>query len=221
MHAHVHISNCASGIGRNTTSASCRWWPPWVQVRCTNSWQVKYHCTSCSASRPTWVLHGRSRMQQSIAACTRAQSLTRPHPCAWKEIMCPYASCTDCCIVHSNGTCADPELLDCGAGGWNCMLLLHFALTCADTGPDLSPLRPDLWKLILHLLMWWFHTLQLAVVVLFRLAIGTNTSLAHVAGITHCNMRWWYCSFQPLVQILHFALGQLALCGGGLACTYT
>ena len=57
---------------------------------------------------------------------------------AWKEIVCHYASCNDCCIVHSNGVCADPELVgdDCG---WSCRLLLHPALNCADVGPNFAP----------------------------------------------------------------------------------
>ena len=57
--------------------------------------------------------------------------------------MCPYASCNDCCIVHSTSAGADPELVG-GGGGWSCMLLLHPVPTCADAGPDLCTLHPDL-----------------------------------------------------------------------------
>ena len=62
--------------------------------------------------------------------------------------VCPYASCNDCCIVHSTSAGADPELVSGGGGGWNCMLLLHPVPTCADS--DLCTLHPDLCTLCLR-----------------------------------------------------------------------
>ena len=52
------------------------------------------------------------------------------------RIVCHYASCNSCCIMHSTSACAHPELIG-GGGGWSCMLLLHPILTGADAGPDL------------------------------------------------------------------------------------
>ena len=112
------------------------------------------------------------------------------------RIVCPYASCNDCCIVHSTSAGADPELVGGGGGGgWSCMLLLHPTPTCTAAGPDLCTLHPDhctLWlslAQILHLHTWWFQPLQLAPVVFFLSPTGSDTKLA---------------------------LGQPALCGGGI-----
>ena len=65
------------------------------------------------------------------------------------RIVCPYASCNDCCIMHSTSAGADPELVG-GGGGWSCMLLLHPVPTCADAGPDLCTLHPDLCTMCLR-----------------------------------------------------------------------
>ena len=71
---------------------------------------------------------------------------------AWMELelcatlgrkLCPYTSCNDCCIVHSNGVRGHPELVR-GGSGWSYMSLLHPVLTCADAGPDLCTLHPNL-----------------------------------------------------------------------------
>ena len=144
-------------------------------------------------------------MQQSLQ---RAQGhFTFPSKCY------PYASCNDCCNVHSYRGHADPELFS-GSCGWSCMLLLQLALTCIDTGPDLYTLHPDLCTLCSQLLppastygdsvspttvgmnTPFSHVLQLALVVLLHRATGINSPLAHVVVIIHCNLCWWYFSFQ-------------------------
>ena len=53
--------------------------------------------------------------------------------------MCPYTSCIDCCIGHSNGTCADPDLVSNGGGSCNCMLFLDPAPTCPDAVLTFAP----------------------------------------------------------------------------------
>ena len=63
----------------------------------------------------------------------------------WKEVLCPYTSCNDCCIVHPMvpvliQSCSMVVVV------CNCMLSLHPAPTCADAGPDLCMLHPDLWR---------------------------------------------------------------------------
>ena len=98
--------------------------------------------------------------------------------CSFLLKACSYASCNDCCIVHFNGIHANPELVG-GGCGWNYMLSLHPAPICADAGPDLCTLHPDLWHKH-YLCTWWFHPLQLVLVVLFHSATGTDTPLAHM-----------------------------------------
>ena len=90
--------------------------------------------------------------------------------------MCPYASCNDCCIVHSTSTGADPELVGGGGGGggWSCMLLLHPVPTCADAGPDLCTLHPDLCTLCL----WWLSPAATYGGGVSPLDVGTKTPLA-------------------------------------------
>ena len=92
--------------------------------------------------------------------------------------MCPYASCNDCCIVHSTSACADPELVG-GSGGWSCMLLMHPALTCScsNAGPDLCTLNPELCTLCLR----WLSLAATYGAGVFPSAGGTNAPLAHMA----------------------------------------
>ena len=76
-------------------------------------------------------------------------------------MVCPYASCLDCSISHSNGTHAD--LVGGGGGGGggggcSCMLLVQLTPTCTNAGTDLVLVVFSLHQLqlvqILHL-----HTL--------------------------------------------------------------
>ena len=80
------------------------------------------------------------------------------HGCCWSdqysnqcnlgkghEMVWPYASCIDCCIGHSNGTHAGPDL-DSGGGGCSCMLLVQLVLAVF----FLSSIGA-----ILYLHMWW------------------------------------------------------------------
>ena len=95
--------------------------------------------------------------------------------------MCPYARCKDCCIVHSNGALADPELV--GGCGWSCMVLLHPAPTCAHAGPDLCTLYPDLCTLhpgLCILCLRWLSPTATYGSGVFRSAGGAHTPLAHV-----------------------------------------
>ena len=52
--------------------------------------------------------------------------------------------------MHSTSAGTDLELAGGGSGGWSCMLLLHPVLNCADAGPDLCTLHPDLCTLCLQ-----------------------------------------------------------------------
>ena len=83
--------------------------------------------------------------------CSNSMQLAQEQGMEGIWIMCPYASCNDCCIVHSTSAGADPELVN-GGGGWSCMLLLH-----------------------LH--TWQFQPLQLAPVVFFLPPTGADTVL--------------------------------------------
>ena len=130
--------------------------------------------------------------------------------------MCPYTSCNDCCIVHSNGARVDPELVGGFMAGAACCCCISL-------------------QLVLILVLTFAPC---------TLTVDTNTPLTH-CGFTYCSLCWQCCFFiQPLVQILHFktwwyhalqlallvfslpttgtntalALEQLGLCGGDL-CT--
>ena len=118
---------------------------------------------------------------------------------------CPYTSCIDCWIGHSNGNRAGPDLV---SGSCSCMLLLHPALTCAYAGPDLCTLRwwhfPSInWCKYYTCTRGGQYLLQLALVVFFHPSAGANTPLAHLVVITCCNLRWWcFPSFEfPLAHV--------------------
>ena len=93
--------------------------------------------------------------------------------------MCPYASCSDCCIGHSNGTLVGPNLVG-GGGGCSCMLL-HPAPTCPGA----------------------VLTFALCTGGDFLQSTGADTPLVHVVVSTCCNLRWWCFSIHQLTQILH------------------
>ena len=116
--------------------------------------------------------------------------------------MYPYASCNDCCIVHSTSAGADPELVGGGGGGWSCMLLLHPVPTCADAGPDLCTLHPDLCTLCLR----WLSPAVTYGDGVFPSAVGTDSTCTR-GGFTHCNLHRWYFSYRPLEQIPDLHLG--------------
>ena len=125
------------------------------------------------------------------------------------RIVCPYASCNDCCIVHSTSAGADPELVD-GGGGWSCMLLLHPVPTCADAGPDLCTLHPDLCTLCLR----WLSPAATYGGGVSPSAVGTKTPLAPVvvSPIGTCANGVF---LPPTGADTGLTLRQLALCGGG------
>ena len=120
------------------------------------------------------------------------------------RIVCPYASCNDCCIVHSNRAGADPELVGGGGGGWSCMLLPHTVPSCTDAGPDLCTWHPDLCTLCLQ----WLSLAAIYGGGASPSAIGTDSTWTR-GGFTHSNLLWWCFSFHPLVQILDIHSGNL------------
>ena len=126
------------------------------------------------------------------------------------RIVCPYASCNDCCIVHSTSAGADPELVG-GGGGWSCMLLLHPVPTCADAGPDLCTLC-----------LRWFSPAATYGDGVFPSAVGTKTPFAPVvvspiATCARCVLpsthwrRWWTCTRATCTVVVFFG-------GGGGRC---
>ena len=92
------------------------------------------------------------------------------------RIVCPYASYNDCCIVHSTGACADPELVS--GGGWSCMMFLHPVPTCADVSPNLCTLC-----------LWWLSLTATYDGGVSPSSVGTKTPLAPamVSPITTCS----------------------------------
>ena len=60
-----------------------------------------------------------------------------------------------------------------------------------------------------HLHTWWFHPLQLVLVVFILPPTGEDTG-----GFTHCYLRWWCLSFHPLAQIP--VVSPIATCAGGV-----
>ena len=112
------------------------------------------------------------------------------------KIVCPYASCNDCCIVHSTSAGVDPELVG-GGGGWSCMLLLHPIPTCADAGPDLC-----------SLCLRWLSAAATYGGDVSPSAIGAKTPFAPmvVSPIATCNRTytratctvWWYINYRRL-----------------------
>ena len=123
-------------------------------------------------------------------------------------MVCPYAKCNNCCIMHSNGIRADPELVGGGVGAACCcwillrlalMLVLTFHLwhkhsTCVRCG-------------FTHCtLCWWYFFIQPLAQILY-----VHTWWYHL-----CNLCWW-CFFLPTTGADNvLTLQQLALCGGGL-----
>ena len=78
--------------------------------------------------------------------------------------------------IYSTSAGADPELVG-GGGGWSCMLLLHPLPACADTGPDLCTLHPDLSTLCLQ----WLSPAAIYSGGVSLSVLDTNTPLVHVA----------------------------------------
>ena len=109
-----------------------------------------------------------------IAACIRAYNSNSFQA----QYSCPYTSCNDCCIVHSNSTA-------------------HPALTCADAGPDLCSLHPDLYTLCLR----WLSLAATYDGTVSPSAFGTNTPLALAVF-----------PFLPLVQIAHLHSSNFHCC---------
>ena len=93
------------------------------------------------------------------------------------------------------------------------MLVLHPAPTCVDAGPDICTLHPDFCTVYLQWLS--LAATYNGVAGVSPSTIGSNTPLAHVAvsPIATCA----YGVFLPPTGAdTVFALGQLALCGGGI-----
>ena len=131
---------------------------------------------------------------------------------AYTSMPCPYASCNDCCIVHSTSAGADPELVG-GGDVCSCMLLLHPTPTCTDAGPDLCTLHPDfapcacggchqqqlmvvvfLSQLLaqrLHLHTWQFFPLQFAPVV-FSFHPLVQIPYLHSSNLYYVVMVFWW-----------------------------
>ena len=138
------------------------------------------------------------------------------HVC--KEFMCPYASCSDCCImlcwswlvvvVVVKCCCCIPYRLA-------LMLVLAFDPSVLTFAPSVLTFAPCACGVIL-------------------LPTSTSTPLAHMVVVTGCNLRrwrfsfshwlkpslyWWWChplqhalvviSFHPLAHVLHLRLSNL------------
>ena len=111
--------------------------------------------------------------------------------------MCPYASCSDCCIGLSNGTRVGPNLVG-GGGGCSCMLLLHPAPTCPGA----------------------VLTFALCTGGDFLQSTGADTPLVHVVVRTCCNLRWgvFHPSADADTPLVHAVVitRYVATCAGGV-----
>ena len=146
-------------------------------------------------------------MQQSL-------QLAQGHIISILSIPCSYASCNDCCIMHSTSAGADPQLVS-GGSGWSCMLLLHPVPTSADAGPDLCTLHFDLCILCL----WWLPPAATCGGGVSPSAIATDAPLAHVvlSPIATCAGGIFPgVSFPETGADNKLTLEQLALCGGDI-----
>ena len=104
--------------------------------------------------------------------------------------------------MYSTSAGADPELVG-GGGGWSCMLLLHPTLTCAAADPDLCALC-----------LRWLSPAAIYSGGVSPSAVGTNTPLAPAVVSPIATYAGDVFS-SPSGSDTKFALGQLALCGGG------
>ena len=94
-----------------------------------------------------------------------------------------------CCIRHSNGTLAGPDLVG-GGGACSYMLLLHPAPTCPDAGLGLYSfcwcVFPSIsWCKYSTCMCGGHHLLQLMLVVFFLPATGAHTPLVLVQLALH------------------------------------
>ena len=133
---------------------------------CAIWWQEKHH--QCKLQRvKTILVTSRSRMQQPIAACTRAQSLTRPCPCA-----------TCIWLLHPVPTSAQD-----GLDPLRLALVVFFL-------PSIS-VKISLALAVYSIcnLCWWCF------LVLTSALSKVHTWLASIdPAATHCNLHWWYFS---------------------------
>ena len=158
---------------------------------------------------------------------TSASCSQWPPPCVrvCKDFVCPYASCSDCCIVLCWSWSVVVVVVECCC----CipyqlalMLILILApsvLTFAPCGLTFAPCACGV----------------------ILLSTSASTPLTHMVVVTGCNLRWWcfsfshwrkhslhlwWCHLLQLALVVFFlplpgahtllALEQLALCGGGL-----
>ena len=89
-----------------------------------------------------------------------------------KEFVCPYTSCSDCCIVLCWSWSVVVVVVECC-----CCISYQIALMLALT------LAPCTCGVIL-------------------LSASASTQLAHMVVVTGCNLRWWFFFLQPLAQTL-------------------
>ena len=143
-----------------------------------------------------------------------------------KEFVCPYTSCSDCCIVLCwSWSVVVVVVVECCCGILTKLLSLYqiipyqlaliLVLTFAPS-VHLCTLHPDLCTLCLHVVLsfyqraqvlhlhtWWWSLPATCAGGVFPSAIGANTPCTR-GGVTHCN-------FHPLAYILH-------LCSSNLHC---
>ena len=144
--------------------------------------------------------------------------------CGWlvKEFGCPYASCSDCCIV----LCWSWSVVMVVVVVFECcccipyqlalMLVLTFAPCVLTFAPCVLTVAPSVLTFVPCTLTFASCTGGA-----IFLSTSASTPLAHMVVVSG-NLRWWSFSFQPLAHILlHLRLTNLhcvvvvVVCGGG------
>ena len=113
-------SICPSQWKENTTSASCK-----VRSSTGASWSG-LHQQHASTTTATTDQNRTGTNAVGVPDGAINATCVRAHPLPFT---CSYASCIDCCIGHSNGSLAGPDLVGDG-GGCTCMLLVQPTPAC-------------------------------------------------------------------------------------------
>ena len=122
-----------------------------------------------------------------------------------KEFVCPYASCSDCCIVLCWSWLVVVVVVECCC----CIpyqLALMLVLTIAPSVLTFAPCTCGVILLVnqrkYSTYTWWWSLAVTCTGGIFSSAIGVNTPCTG-GGVTCCNLGWWSFSFHPLAHILY------------------
>ena len=118
-------------------------------------------------------INSNNSLKHTLSTVQKQQFATRVKGLYWKEFVCPYTSCSDCCIVLC----------------WSCSVVVVVVVECCCCIPYLLALMLVLTFAPSAL------TFALCTCCVILLSTCASTPLAHMVVVTGCNLHWWHFSF--------------------------